>query len=157
MIGSTLIVFLGIRCCRVHTHFKDDKEKLLHWGLWSLFLLAITAIFNGFTENEGLIPINKNLWSVTFVTVMAGFAFFMIAVLYFLQDMKQWWAGRPFYFMGRNSMFVYLAHDLCGRLFPMDSDVVDGHAWKLGYNVAAITVWCLISAYCYWIDYQLII
>lgn len=159
MLGSTLIVFLGICCCRIHVHYSCIKSKLMRWSIWSFVLACITAGLNGFSEDGGIIPINKNLWSISFVTVMSSFAFFMLTVLYLIQDVWGFWAGRPFIFLGMNSMFVYLAHEVLGGYWPFDSDVVSnqGHAWVLGYNILAVILLTILAGYCRWVGYQLIV
>ena len=51
-------------------------------------------------KNGGMIPLNKNLWSLSFVLVMGGSAFFLLAGLYFVIDVILWWNGAPFKYPG---------------------------------------------------------
>ena len=51
-------------------------------------------------------PINKNLWSISFVLVTSCFAFALLAALYVLIDLKHWWKGQPFFYAGE----TYLTH-----------------------------------------------
>jgi predicted acyltransferase len=55
-------------------------------------------------------PINKNLWSSSFVCVLAGYSLLLLAIFYYIIDIKGWcrWA---FFFkvVGVNSITIYLA------------------------------------------------
>ena len=51
-------------------------------------------------KNEGMIPLNKNLWSLSFILVMGGSAFVLLAALYFIIDVILWWNGAPFKYPG---------------------------------------------------------
>lgn len=53
-------------------------------------------------------PINKNLWTSTFVIFTAGFAMLVLAALYWLVDLKGYrrWAA-PFLVFGRNAIAIY--------------------------------------------------
>jgi predicted acyltransferase len=53
-------------------------------------------------------PINKNLWTSTFVIFTGGFAMLLLAACYWLVDLKGYrrWAA-PFLVFGRNAIAVY--------------------------------------------------
>ncbi len=53
-------------------------------------------------------PINKNLWSSSFVVFMAGFAAVVLGLCYWLVDVKGWRAwGKPFQMTGMNPLALY--------------------------------------------------
>ncbi len=53
-------------------------------------------------------PINKNLWTSSFVVFTAGFAAVALGVCYWVVDVKGWRAwGRPFQMMGMNPLALY--------------------------------------------------
>jgi predicted acyltransferase len=58
-------------------------------------------------------PINKNLWTSTFVLFTGGFALLVLALLYWFIDLKghRRWAA-PFLVFGRNAIAVYVASEL---------------------------------------------
>jgi heparan-alpha-glucosaminide N-acetyltransferase len=64
----------------------------------------VGAILCGFSKEDGVIPVNKNLYSLSFVLVNSGIDFLFLTLLYFLIDVKHIWSGSPFYFTG-NSIF----------------------------------------------------
>jgi predicted acyltransferase len=53
-------------------------------------------------------PINKNLWTSTFVLFTGGFAMLLLALCYWLVDLRGWreWAT-PFLVFGRNAILAY--------------------------------------------------
>ena len=57
-------------------------------------------------------PINKNLWSVSFVLLAGGLAFLLIAALYFFIDVKGYWWGSPLREAGMNSITLYVGHQV---------------------------------------------
>lgn len=57
-------------------------------------------------KNEGLIPLNKNLWSISFILVMAGTGFILLAVFYFMIDVISWWNGSPFKYPGQSTIVI---------------------------------------------------
>lgn len=58
-------------------------------------------------------PINKHLWTSSFVLLTGGMAFLTLAVFYWIIDVMQW-RGWTFFFVviGMNSLTIYLAYRL---------------------------------------------
>ena len=74
--------------------------------------------FNLYKQWDGPIPICKNLWTLSFVLTMAGWGYFVFLILYYLVDVWKIWAGAPFYFVGMNSILVYVLHEMLGGQIP---------------------------------------
>lgn len=53
-----------------------------------------------FSKEEGWIPLNKNLWSLSYVLLCSSLAFLFLSILLFTIDKKTWWNGAPFYQVG---------------------------------------------------------
>jgi len=63
-------------------------------------------------------PINKKLWTSSYVLFAAGFALVCLALCYWATDIKRWrgaWT-RPFLIFGRNSIVVYTISQLLSEL-----------------------------------------
>jgi len=62
-------------------------------------------------------PINKKLWTSSFVLFMAGMALVLLALCYWLLDIKQWrrWAT-PFLIFGANPIAAYVFAELGAHL-----------------------------------------
>lgn len=59
-----------------------------------------------FKIDDGPIPINKNLWSLSYVLVTSSIAFLLLTILYVLIDVLAWWSGAPFRYAGKNSSLL---------------------------------------------------
>ena len=61
-------------------------------------------------------PINKNLWTSSYVLFTAGAALLCLAICYWIIDMKQyrsWWT-KPFIIFGMNAIAAYVLSELIG-------------------------------------------
>jgi len=65
-------------------------------------------------------PINKNLWTSSYVLFTAGAAAFIFGVFYFLADVRGYraWA-RPFVIYGLNAILVFVASGLLARTLTL--------------------------------------
>jgi predicted acyltransferase len=77
--------------------------------LKQLFLCGLVGIVSGLIWNL-VFPINKHLWSSSFIMLTSGMAFTLLATFYWIIDVKGYkkWA---FFFrvIGMNSLVIYLA------------------------------------------------
>jgi len=67
-----------------------------------------------------ILPLNKSLWSSSYVLWTGGLALLVFAVVYALIEVMQWrrWA-KPFDRLGRNAMLVYMLHVLFLKIQAM--------------------------------------
>lgn len=95
----------------------QDRETLLRSHLIKLFLLGTVLAFSGWLLSYGC-PLNKKIWSPTFVLVTCGLASSLLALLIWLIDVKGYkrWS-RFFEAFGVNPLFMYVLGDLLGILF----------------------------------------
>ena len=61
-----------------------------------MLLIAIAGGLCAFEQFEGPIPINKNLWTLSFVCLMGGWGFLVLGGLYTIIDHLKLWDGQPF-------------------------------------------------------------
>ena len=68
-------------------------------------ILAVVAFVGNF-----FVPINKMLWSSTFVCAVGAYSLIMMAIFYYIVDVKGWqkWT-LVFRVVGMNSITIYLA------------------------------------------------
>nr|AAI66540.1 RGD1560755 protein [Rattus norvegicus] len=99
------------------------------------------------SANEGFIPINKNLWSISYVTTLSCFAFSILLILYPVVDVKGLWTGTPFFYPGMNSILVYVGHEVFEDYFPFQWKLEDeqSHKEHLIQNIVATALWVLIA------------
>nr|XP_029513077.1 heparan-alpha-glucosaminide N-acetyltransferase [Oncorhynchus nerka] len=147
-INSVLMAFLGLQAGKILLHYKDQHSSIMaRFLIWSLVLGIISAVLTKCSLNEGFIPINKNLWSLSYVTTLACFALLLLVLIYYTVDVKRWWSGAPFYYPGMNSILVYVGHEVLEEYFPFRWRMADSqsHAEHLTQNLLATSCWVLIS------------
>ncbi|MEJ2190000.1 MAG: hypothetical protein P8Y93_11445 [Acidobacteriota bacterium] len=90
---------------------RDRTEKLIGLFVWGTVISA-AGYFFGY-----LFPINKNLWTSSYVVLTAGLALLSLAVIYYFVDIqgKDRWAG-PFYVFGTNAITVFVLSGLVAKL-----------------------------------------
>ena len=61
-------------------------------------------------------PINKKIWTSSYVLVMGGLSLHVLAMCYWLVDLKRsrWWTG-PFLVFGMNAILVYMVSGIVAR------------------------------------------
>lgn len=160
-INSIVIVFLGLQAGKILLHFTDFKNRMIRFGAWGFVLIAIAGGLCGFEQFEGPIPINKNLWTLSFVCLMGGWGFLVLGALYAIIDHLKLWDGQPFSVVGMNSILLYLLHEILEGQIPFCGDEchfkVDSHGTRFAAQVGAITTWVLYSYYCHRRKFYLVI
>jgi heparan-alpha-glucosaminide N-acetyltransferase len=48
------------------TFYREWKDRVIRWVIWGTLAGALAAGLCGFSKEEGVIPVNKNLWWVSF-------------------------------------------------------------------------------------------
>lgn len=147
-INSILMAFLGLQAGKIILHYRDLPRSIMsRFLIWGLILGVISATLTKCSANQGFIPVNKNLWSLSYVTTLACFAFVLLAVIYYIVDVKKWWSGAPFYYPGMNSILVYVGHEVFAQYFPFRWRMADSqsHTEHLTQNLLATSIWVFIS------------
>jgi predicted acyltransferase len=90
---------------------RTQREKLR-----GLLLSGAAATIVGLVLDPWF-PINKNLWTSTYVLFTAGMALLLLAAIYYVVDMKgrDGWA-RPFYIFGTNAIFAFFGSTLMAKI-----------------------------------------
>ncbi|XP_047488331.1 heparan-alpha-glucosaminide N-acetyltransferase-like isoform X2 [Penaeus chinensis] len=146
---SIFQVFLGMQAGMVLQCHKTHRGRMVRWLLWSVALGAIGTGLCGASMNDGVIPVNKNLWSLSFVMVTSCFAFFLLAFCYLLVDVWGVWSGAPVFQAGMNSIFLYVGHNVAYNLFPWHYSIghMNTHLEFLAETLWGTTLWVLIGLY----------
>ncbi|KAM4837011.1 heparan-alpha-glucosaminide N-acetyltransferase isoform 1-T1 [Thomomys bottae] len=147
-INSIMMAFLGAQAGKILLYYKDQtKSILIRFTAWCCILGIISVALTKASANDGFIPINKNLWSISYVTTLSSFAFFIFLVLYPVVDVKGLWSGAPFIYLGMNSILVYVGHEVFANYFPFQWKLEDkeSHKEHLTQNIVATALWVLIA------------
>ena len=99
---------------------------------------AAAALLAAGLAFSGVLPVNKKLWSSTFVCVVGAYSLGMFALFYYLIDVRGWRRWTLFFrVVGLNSITIYLAQRIVG--FGRISDFfLGGIASKCPKAVASV-------------------
>jgi len=144
---SMFQVFLGYQAGYILQVYPGHRDRLTRWLAWSLLTGSLGALLSGGSQEGGWVPVNKNLWSISFVLVTSCFAFALLAALYVLIDLKHWWKGQPFFYAGMNSILLYCGHQIGWMITPFHwaLDRMDTHAARLPEAMWGVALWLIIS------------
>ncbi|RNA25661.1 heparan-alpha-glucosaminide N-acetyltransferase [Brachionus plicatilis] len=137
---SCVLTYLGVMTGHIILHHDQKQKIVLKFIFYGIIFGLIGLTLSKFSINDGWIPINKNLWSLSFILVMASIGLFSLSVLFILVDILDWYSGTPFLYMGRNSIVIYIGHLVFGNYFPN---------FNFGY-----THFLLLSNSIYWNKYR---
>ncbi|XP_040099207.1 heparan-alpha-glucosaminide N-acetyltransferase isoform X2 [Oryx dammah] len=147
-INSIVMAFLGVQAGKILLYYKDQTRGILiRFAAWGCLLGLVSVALTKASENEGFIPVNKNLWSVSYVTTLSSSAFLILLALYPVVDVKGLWTGAPFFYPGMNSILVYVGHEVFANYFPFQWKLGDqqSHKEHLVQNMVATALWVLIA------------
>lgn len=156
-INGCVMVLLGCQAGKIFLYYKSAGERITRWLSWSLLLGIISIILCKASMNDGWIPVNKNLWSTTYVTTLASMGFFLLALFYGLIDVLKIWSGRPLDFVGMNSILLYVGHEVFSDYVPFSWGITEhaSHAQWISMNLLGVSYWVIIAYYCYTIKFFL--
>lgn len=153
-LSACSLTYLGLMSGRVLIHYKDHKTRLTMWAFFSVLFLSIAGALCGFSQNEGLIPVNKNLWSTSFVFVNAGLGLIGLSFCYIMVDVWGVWTGAPLLFLGMNSILIYCGQSVFADYFPFYYEIdTNSHENILKRNVLGAFAWCVVAYYCFKIKF----
>lgn len=117
-------VLIGLLCGKALLETQKNEDRIL-----KLFLIGTLLTFAGFLLQYGC-PINKKIWTPTFVLVTCGMGASFLAILTWVIDVKG--IRKPFVFFesfGVNPLFMYvlggfLAIVLGGIWLPINGDMI---------------------------------
>ncbi|XVF55534.1 hypothetical protein PTKIN_Ptkin06aG0043600 [Pterospermum kingtungense] len=134
-ISAILSGVIGIHYGHVLIHFKGHSQRLKQWVSMG-FALLILAFLLHFTH---AIPINKQLYTISYVCLTAGAAGVVFSGFYILIDV--WGLRTPFLFLewiGMNSMLIFalgaqgiLAAFINGWYYNHPDNTINAEARKL--------------------------
>ncbi|MDZ7796197.1 MAG: hypothetical protein U5N56_03740 [Candidatus Marinimicrobia bacterium] len=126
-IVTTIIGFMTGMLIR---DMKDQKELVK-----KMLIRAIAFILIGWLWSK-FFPINKPIWSSSYVMFMGGLAMLFLGVSIFLIDILGWkGATKPFVVFGSNPLFIFVLSGLYAKLLayikfiPMNGSIVSMKTW----------------------------
>ncbi|WP_372625505.1 acyltransferase family protein [Arsukibacterium sp.] len=96
-----------------------QTERTLSWKVRGLLLAGVIAVWLAELWHFAL-PINKNLWTPSFVVLSSGYCAIALAACIWLCDIKRWrrWSA-PFVIFGANAILFFMLAGLIARTLVM--------------------------------------
>jgi len=112
-IGSIAHVLLGFYAGKMIIESKKDNERIIR----NLFIFGSILFFSGYLLSYGC-PINKKIWSSTFVLITCGMGSLFLALLIWIVDIKGKKSWTLFFeSFGINPLYLYVQAALLTTLF----------------------------------------
>lgn len=94
---------IGVLAGELLKSAAKPQEKIARLAFYGIISLVVGGLWNFW------FPINKNLWSSSFVVFTGGIALILLATIYYIIDQKgrTGWT-KPLIILGTNSIFVYV-------------------------------------------------
>jgi len=153
---AILMTYTGLQAGRIILYYKEHSQRIARFWIWAILTGAIAVGLTGGTRNDGVMPINWNLWTLSGVIAQTSTGFLCLIGLYYIIDVKHIWNGSPFIYPGMNSIAVYTLADWIAHYFPLEykltEDQLKDHNAFLVMNIIATGTLILISYYMYSVD-----
>ncbi len=95
---------------------KGKSQNLLRL----LLLVAVISLALGYAWSE-VFPINKKIWTSSFVLVSTGYAILCLVVLIYIIEIRHWkgWGSRFFDVFGKNPLFIFVLSGFVPRVLGL--------------------------------------
>ncbi|WP_088328602.1 heparan-alpha-glucosaminide N-acetyltransferase domain-containing protein [Lacimicrobium sp. SS2-24] len=131
---ATVTVLTGYLTSAMLSRCTTNPEKLIR-----LSAMGILALLAGLVFHQWM-PINKPLWTSSYVLVCSGFAWLLLALIIFVYDIQNW--KKPLHWAqvyGSNPLFIYVLSSLfattMGQVLRFNIDGEMTSAYRLGYTL----------------------
>jgi len=145
---AILTVYSGVVAGHIVVMLKSSRGSTIGaLSVLTVVTLVIGLILSKASLSGGWVPINKNLWSISFVMVTSCSAYFMLGLMYLLIDFCHLWGGAPFNSAGKNPLFLYVGSYIVYSYFPFNWSTPDSHAALMLQSVVGTVCWLLVGVY----------
>jgi len=155
MLTAIVLCYLGHHAGRVIVAYQtaDGSSRVtVRWMVWAVILGAAAGGLCGFTQNDGWLPVTKNLWSASFILALASGAFFSLSLLHLLVDRFALWSGAPFRYLGMNSILVYVGSQYFTK-FPFGFPHAKTHGGYCASTAMLVSSWLMVAYFCFANDF----
>jgi len=150
ILTGTLLCYLGVQAAHSFAYSTRVRRVCMQWLVSGVICGFLGLLLSEGGHSESWIPINKNLWSLSFIFILSSLAFFILTILYLLVDVYKIFTGEPWVWLGMNSIVIYCGHEICSSLFPIQFKVDQTHSSLLALHVYGVMWWFLISGIMYY-------
>lgn len=139
---SILLTLIGLQAGKIIINYSDNKTRLL-------LFLAISIGLGLSSSLVVVIPINKHLWSLTFVTFTGLLAYLVLILLFVALDVykcQKMFMLRLLISAGKNSILLYIGHSVFTRMLPWYFQVDNFSRLQVFLRLCWTTfVWLLVA------------
>ncbi|TAD99510.1 MAG: DUF1624 domain-containing protein [Bacteroidetes bacterium] len=118
---------LGIRAAQIIKNKETEEKKMLQLFVEGCLLTVLGFVWDWF------FPINKQIWTSSYVLFTGGLAFCMLAICYYFIDyrgLKKYMM--PFKIFGMNAMFAFVFSGLMSKTSSLIKLDIEGKSISLG-------------------------
>lgn len=98
-----------------------------------LFVVAFILLISGYIVDIWF-PINKAIWSSSFVLVTSGWGTLILAIIYYLSDVRKIKFGAIFKYVGMNAITIYFLSSFISKTFYLTKISVTDNIHSYLYN-----------------------
>ncbi|XP_050531798.1 heparan-alpha-glucosaminide N-acetyltransferase [Daktulosphaira vitifoliae] len=144
---NVLLVYLGVHAGRIILCYQYTNERIKRWTIWTIVLGFASGLLCNFSKENGLIPINKSMFSLSYTFIAGSSAFFVFILLFLIIEHWRLWNGSPFCEIGQNSILLYIGHEIFYDTLPWSWEPVNEttHTEYLLMHSWATIFWCAIA------------
>ncbi|XP_071492619.1 heparan-alpha-glucosaminide N-acetyltransferase-like [Diadema antillarum] len=144
------LCIFGLQAGKILHHFQSVRGRLVRLLMWGLLLITCSAVLSKCTMADGWIPLNKNLWSFSFICLTGGVGFLATALFHVLIDVTHFWNGSPLFYPGMNTMLLYIGAEIMTSYLPFSWTLIVGnHAEYIFMGYWSMTLWVCIAYIAY--------
>lgn len=141
--SSVAHVLIGMYAGKMILACKSDREATVR----NLFVLGTILLFSGLLLSYG-VPVNKKIWSSTFVLVTCGFGSQLLALLMYVIDVLKKTKWTLFFeTFGINPLYLYVQSEMLEMIFSrigLRAAVMENVLTPVFGNYTASLVWALL-------------
>ncbi len=78
---SAALVLLGCHAGKIMLAYPSWGQRVSRWLVWALVLGLVAGFLCDFSQEGGVIPVNKNLWSISFILALASMGLVLLTML----------------------------------------------------------------------------
>ena len=147
---SCILTYIGVSAGHILIHYSSPIKRILKFFFYSILYGACALVLCKWSRDDGWIPINKNLWSLSFIFALASIGFLVFSFFYLTCDVFCLYSGKPFLYLGKNSIFIYICHILFEKLFPVQFRVPADHSYRIALHIYGTLLWTVVAAVMYY-------
>lgn len=99
-----------------------------------LFVVAFILLISGYIVNIWF-PINKAIWSSSFVLAISGWGTLILAIIYYFTDVRKIKFGSIFKYVGMNAITIYFLSSFISKTFYLTKISETDNIHSYGYDI----------------------